>query len=168
MSQYLAGEFITRMFRISGEADVQSDPLLDLLNDHLALFIQLERMFISPLHHPAVLVGNYEVGNVRKDRLVMAVLKRESDGLPYRRAQYEGRDHVDRKLVIVTAGFELQGLIRLHPSVNVSHFIRTTSEQFIPLFQAQASLVLDSSTLFKGEAILVNRAQIEAFSYVGR
>ena len=45
---YVAGEFLTRTWRVSGEVEVQGQPLLDQLNDHLALFLQVERMFISP------------------------------------------------------------------------------------------------------------------------
>ena len=165
---FMPGEYMTRTFRISGEADIRSDPVLDQLNDHMALFIQLERMFISPLLDPAVLVGNYELGNVRKDQLGMVILSREQDGLPYRQSQYVGPNHVDRKLVIVSAGFEIEGIIRLHPSVNVNNFIRTTPEQFLPIFQAEAKMVLHPEVRFQGQAILVNRAQIEVFSYVGR
>jgi hypothetical protein len=160
---YVAGEFLTRSWRVSGEVEVQGQPLLDQLNDHLALFLQLERMFISPLSDPAQLVGNYPTGNIRKDNLAVVALKQMQAGLPYRQGQYMGRDHVDRPVVIVVYGIEVRGAIRLHPSVNVSHFVRTTPEQFIPVFDATATIIAHPEIVFTGGAILLNRGQIEWF-----
>lgn len=74
-----------------------------------------------------------------------------------------GRDHVDRPVAIVVYGIEVRGVIRLHPSVNVSHFIRTTPEHFIPVFNATARLVAQPEIVFTGGAILLNRGQMEWF-----
>lgn len=160
---YVAGEFLTRTWRVSGEVEVQGQPLLDQLNDHLAQFLQVERMFISPLSDPAQLAGNYTSGNIRKDNLAVVALKQLQAGLPHREGQYMGRDHVDRPVAIVVYGIEVRGVIRLHPSVNVSHFIRTTPEHFIPVFNATARLVAQPEIVFTGGAILLNRGQMEWF-----
>lgn len=160
---YLSGEFLTRTYRISGEVSLQGTPLLDHLNDHLALFIQLEKMFVSPLLEPASLTGNYRFGNVRKDRLGLVVLSQMKDGLPRREGQYVGRDFVDRKMLIVTAGFEVRGVIRLHRTVDVNNFMRTTPERYIPVFDATAALTANREIVFQGGAILVNRDQTEVF-----
>jgi len=160
---FVSGEFLTRTYRISGEVSLQTGPLLDQLNDINALFITLERMFISPLLDPATLTGNYEEGEVRKDILGIVVLNQLRDGLPMREGRYIGRDHVDRKVLIVVAGFEVRGALRLHPSVNVPNFVRTTPEDFIPLFNASATLTARRDIVFEGGAILVNRTEIEVF-----
>jgi hypothetical protein len=160
---YVAGEFLTRTYRISGEVDLHGLPLLDQLNDINALFITLERMFISPLLDPATLTGHYPAGDVRKDTLGVVVLNQLRDGLPMREGRYIGRDHIDRQALVVVAGFEVLGSIRLHPSVNVPHFVRTTPEDFIPIFNASATLAARRSIVFEGGAILVNRKQVEVF-----
>jgi hypothetical protein len=160
---YVAGEFLTRTWRVSGEVEIQSHTLLDQLNDHLALFLQVERIFISPLSDPAQLAGNYAAGNIRKDNLAVVALRQLQAGLPHREGQYMGRDHVDRPLVIVVYGIEVRGVIRLHSSVNVSHFIRTTPEHFIPVFNATATIIAHPEIVFTGGAILLNRGQIEWF-----
>ncbi|MBN2306005.1 MAG: hypothetical protein JXQ72_16100 [Anaerolineae bacterium] len=160
---FLPGEFLTRTYRISGEADLHGEPLLDQLNDLNTLFVQLERMYVSPLLDPATLTGNYEIGNVRKDSIGLVVLSQVEEGLPFRQGKYMGRDTVDNNLLIVAAGFEIQGALRLHRTVNVINFVRTTPEQFIPLFGATATLTARRSVVFKGGAMLVNRDQIEVF-----
>lgn len=164
---YVAGEFLTRLYRISGEVTVQTDPLLDQLND-MALFIQLERVFTSSLLDPALLSSNARLGQVRKDNLGLVVLGQLRDGLPRREGQYMGRDHVDRHVLVMVGGFEIQGVLRLHPSVDVSNFVRTTPERFIPLFEATAAMAANRDIVFNGGAILVNRAQIEIFCLVER
>lgn len=161
---HVSGEFLTRTFRISGEASIRSEPLLDNLNDHNALFITLERMFISPLLDPAVLTGNFKTGEVRKDRLGIVVLSRERDGMPARQGRYAGRDYADNQVLLVAAGFEIRGVLRLHSSVNVANFVRTTTEQFIPIFDAKATLTTRRDVVYQGGAILVNRARLEVFA----
>lgn len=160
---FVSGEFLTRTYRISGEVDLHGEPVLDQLNDLNAQFLALERVFVSPLLDPATLTGNFEMGNVRKDSVGLIVLSQEEDGLPYRRGQYVGRDHVDREVLVVASGFEIKGMLRLHPTVNVSNFVRTTPEHFIPLFNAQAALTAKRDIMFKGGAVLVNRYRIEFF-----
>ncbi len=161
---YIAGEFMTRTYRISGEVELRGVPVLDQLNDHNALFLSLERMFISPLLDPATLTGSFAHGEVCKDSLGIVVLSQWRDGLPQREGRYVGRDHIDREVLVVVAGFEVTGAIRLHPSVNVPNLVRTTPEHFIPVFDARATLTARRNIIFKGGAILVNRGQIEVFA----
>ncbi len=153
---FIAGEFLTRTYRISGEYAITGGLLLDYLNDYQSLFVGLERIFISPLLDPAVLTGNYRLGNVRKNSVGLVVLTQLRDGLPRREGQYMGRDHIDRQVLIVAAGFEIKGAIRLHPSVNVTDFIRQTPEQFIPVFEGSATLTARREVVFQGGAILLN------------
>ncbi len=161
---YVAGEFMTRTYRISGEVELRGVPVLDQLNDHNALFLSLERMFISPLLDPATLTGNFAHGEVGKDSLGIVVLGYWRDGLPQREGRYVGHDHVDREVLVVVAGFEVTGIVRLHPSVNVPNFVRTTPEQFIPVFDARATLTARRNIVFKGGAVLINRGHIEVFA----
>ncbi|HMM28688.1 MAG TPA: hypothetical protein PKD46_10425 [Aggregatilineaceae bacterium] len=162
--QAVNAEFLTRSYRISGEVSVRSDPLLDQLNDHLALFVHVERVFVSPLLDPATLTGNFRSVEVRKDTLGLVVLKRAEDGLPHRQGRYIGRDHIERPVVTVAAGFEVRGVMSLHPSVNVAELIRTTPEQFVLIFDASATLTARREVVFNGGAILLNRSQIEVFA----
>ena len=163
---YVAGDFMTRTYRISGEVALRGEPLLDQLNNLNTLFVTLERVYVSPLLDPAVLTGNYASAEVRKDNVGIVILNQARDGLPYREGRYVGRDHVRRQLLIVTAGFEVRGSLPLHPSVNVPNFVRTTPEDFIPLFDAKAILTANRQITFEGAAILLNRREIEVFSLV--
>lgn len=160
---FVSADFLTPSYRVSGEVSLRGDTLLDQLNDHMALFLQLERMFVSPLREPAILVGNFRMGQLRKGSVALVVLKDTDDGMPFRRGQYSGRDHVSRPMVVVTGGFEVRGALRLHSSVNYVDFLRTTPEQFVPFFDASASVVTQREIVFQGGAILVNRTQIEVF-----
>jgi hypothetical protein len=160
---FVAGEFLTRTYRISGEVELRGIPLLDQLNDLNAQFLSLERMYVSPLLDPAVLSGSAPVGEVRKDSMGIVILTQFKDGLPLREGRYMGRDHVEKELLIVVSGLEVIGSLRVHPSVNVPNFVRTTPEMFIPLFNATATLAARREVVFKGGAILINRSRIEVF-----
>ncbi len=161
---FVAGDFMTRTYRISGELALRGEPILDQLNNLNTLFLTLERVFVSPLLDPAVLTGDYPNAEVRKDNIGIVVLNQAKDGLPYREGRYVGRDHVNRQLLIVTAGFEVRGSLPLHTSVNVANFVRTTPEDFIPLFNATATLTARRQIVFEGGAILLSRREIEVFA----
>lgn len=161
---YVSGDFLTANYRITGEVPLRGIPVLDQLNDHMAFFIEVEHTFISPLHNPAALTGNFRYSNLRIENIGLLVLKQIRDGLPRREGQYMGHTHVDRELLFVAAGFELRGVLRLHPSVDLTHFVRTTPERFIPLFNASARLLSAPEIAFKGGAVLLNRGQIEIFN----
>lgn len=162
--QVVNADFLTRTYRTSGEVSVRSEPLLDQLNDDLAHFLHVERVFVSPLLEPAVLTGNFRAVEVRKDRLGLVVLTRLEDGLPHRQGRYVGRDHIERPVVAIVAGFEVSGAIWLHPSANLTELVRTTPERFIPVFNASATLTVRRDIVFNGGAILLNRGQIEVFA----
>jgi hypothetical protein len=66
----------------------------------------------------------------------------------------------------VAAGFEVMGVLRLHPSVDINNFVRTTPEQYIPLFDASATLAARRDVVFKGPIILLNRNEIEVFCQI--
>jgi hypothetical protein len=161
---FVAGEFLTSTYRISGEVEMGGIPLLDQINNHNELYIQLENLFISPLLDPAVLTGNYRYGHLRKNAVGVVVLNTIKDGLPHREGQYMGRDHINRQILIVAAGFEVRGALRLHPTVNLANFVRTTPEHFVPVFDATATLTARREITFKGGSILINRQLIEVFA----
>lgn len=163
---YVAAEFLTRTYRISGEVELRSEPLLDRMNDQNALFVTVERMFISPLLDPATLTGHFSIGEVRKDRVGIVVLQQRREGLPQREGRYVGRDHIERDVLLVTAGFEVRGKVSLHQSVNVSNFVRTTPEDFIVVFDASATLTAKRDVVYQGGAILVSRKRTEVFAMI--
>lgn len=164
----ISAEFLTQVYRISGDVNIGTEPVLDQLNDHLALFIEVEHMFLSRLNDPAQLTESSSTGQVRKDNTLIVVLNKLEHGLPRRQGQYSGRDHRDRPLLVITNSFEVRGSLRLHPSVKFDDFLRTTPEQFVPLFNARATYVANPDVVFEGGALLVNRAQFEAFSLLDR
>lgn len=160
----VVADFLTDTYRVSGEVALQGTPLIDQLNDLHALFITLERMFISPLLDPAVLTGNYKTGEIRKDRIGLVILSQKRDGLPLREGRYVGRTHMEKGVLIVAAGFEVRGLISVHRSVNVPNFLRTTPEDFILLFDTSATFAAKRDVVYQGAAVLVNRRMIEVFA----
>lgn len=161
---YVVADFLTRTFRVSGEVALNGTPLIDQLNDLNALFITLERMFISPLLDPAVLTGNFKSGELRKDHIGLVILTQRRDGLPLREGRYVGRNHVNKGVLIVASGFEIRGAISVHSSVNVSNFLRTTPEDFVLLFDTRATFTAKRDVVYQSEAVLVNRRMIEVFA----
>jgi hypothetical protein len=161
---FVVADYLTRTFRVSGEVALQGTPLIDQLNDLNAQFITLERMFISPLLDPAVLTGNFKTGEIRKDHIGLVILTQRRDGLPLREGRYVGRNHVEKSILLVAAGFEIRGNISVHNSVNVPHFLRTTPEDFVLLFDTYATFTAKRAVVYKGDAVLVNRRMIEVFA----
>jgi len=157
----LVADFFTQSYRISGSVDVSSRKLADRLEDRTSSFLQLENAYISNTEHPADIVASHATSILRKDKIIVAVVSREADGLSQKHAygSYLGA-HVQRVYLIVPA-FEIQGYLRLSGKRDLRAML-ASGDRFLPVLDGEMKFSVRPDITFTGGVILVNRVHIEA------
>jgi hypothetical protein len=157
---YVAADFLTQGYRISGEVRTAVNPMADILNDSLRSYVEIENVYISSIDHPADITGHYAFGQMRKDNIFMAILRRVEDGLP-RRQTYGNPAEGETQMVFITLpGFEVRGRLSVEAANNLERLLVLAPERFIPIAEAVAVLSSTPAMEFRGGIILVNRRHI--------
>jgi hypothetical protein len=160
---YVAAEFLSHNYRISGEASVALNPLTDTLNDALHSYIKIENVYISPIQSPADIKGHFRHAQLRKDNITLVVLRREEDGLPKRQSYGSYLGQTIHDVFITVPGFELEGELAMSKTLDLEAVLVLSVERFIPISNAVATVSLAPEIQFQGGMILVNRDYIGAF-----
>ena len=164
---YMAADFLTDSYRISGEVDIAANALTDVLNDHLKTYIKLENVYISPIQNPADIKGHFEHGQLRKNNITMVILHREEDGLPKHQTYGSYIGQVVHDVFLTVPGFEVEGLLVASPRLNLERILVYEAQSFIPISEAVATVSLAPDIRFRGGMILVNRDHVGIFCMVG-
>lgn len=165
---FVAADFLSHNYRISGEVDISINPLADILNDALRSYLKLENVYISPIQAPADLKGHYKYGQLRKDNITMAVLHREEDGLPKRQSYGSYLSQVVHDVFVTVPGFEVRGLLTMSSTLDMEGLLVLSAERFIPISEAVATVSLAPDIQFRGGVILVNRDFVGIFCISGK
>jgi hypothetical protein len=160
---YLTAEFISQTYRISGDASLRQGALLDILNDLTTVYVRLENVYVSPITDPALIKGNYAVGQVRKDNLTMVVLATQEDAQSRRTGPVSKQVSAVYSMFITVPGFEVQGGIKIESAVDVDRMFVSGTDRFIAVYNATATVTTNPRVQFTGGAILINRDQVGLF-----
>ncbi|MBN1285292.1 MAG: hypothetical protein JXB47_07835 [Anaerolineae bacterium] len=164
---YVAADFLTQGYRVSGEVRTAVNPLADILNDSLKSYVEAENVYISSIEHPADITGHYAFAQLRKDNLLMAVLRRVEDGLPRRQTYGNPAQGETLPVFLTLAGFEVRGQLSVEAANNLDRLLVLAPERFIPLAHATAAISSAPGMQFKGGIILVNRRYISILCGAG-
>ncbi len=157
---YVAADFLTQGHRISGEVRTAINPLADLLNDSLTSFIEAENVYISSIQSPTDIIESYPLGHLRKDNIIMAVLRRAEDGLPRRQTFGSPAEGATREVFLTLPGFDLRGRLSVKAAENLERLLVLSAERFIPIADAVATVPSSPDIQFRGGIILANRRYI--------
>jgi hypothetical protein len=160
---YLTADFLSQTYRISGDASLRQGPIVDVLNDVTTIYVRLENVYVSPITDPAIIKGNYPFGQVRKDNLTMVVLATPEEAQSRRPGASTKQLPVVYNMFITVPGFEVQGGVRIESAVDVDRLFVSSTERFIPVYNATATVTTNPRVQFTGGAILINRDQIGLF-----
>jgi len=160
---FLAAEFVSLDYRISAEVNLRSGPIIEILNDKMSEILRLENVYISPIHDPATLKGNYTVGQLFKHNLTMVIVNREEDAYPRRLSQSPTTTPATFKVFMTVSGFEIRGGLRLENAIDIDRTIIHGVDRFIAVYGATATVTSNPEIFFTGGAILVNRTEIGIF-----
>jgi hypothetical protein len=161
---YLAAEFLTDSYRISGEVNLRGQPLVDTLNDKMNSFIKLENVYVSPVSDPTIFTAQYPIGNLRKDTIQTVLLAREEDGAA-RHTIYatKGDAPILFTLFTVLGGYEVRGGLKQSSPIDVDNMLMQSIDSFITIYRASIKLTAYPEIQFTGGSVLINRNYANLF-----
>lgn len=161
-SGYLAADFFTHSYRISGHVDVRRRPLADILNDQTSNFIPLEDAYISPIDRPGEIIATYSASNLVKVNLTLVVVAQSNDALPRKHTYGSYYGTFLHKIFLTVPGFEITGYLRLSSKLDLRRVLTTGTDEFIAVLDGRVRNSLRSDVTFTGGGVLVNKRHIGA------
>jgi len=155
---FVTADFLAHNYRISGEVNVRSRPLADSLSDPTSDYIDVDNIYVSPIHDPADIKASYPHGSLLKTNVSMVVVAREEDGLSKATTygDYLGR-YTLRPVFLTMPGFEVRGFLEMAAKGDIRTYMVGHAERFIPLVEAKATVTRNPAIRFEGGMILANR-----------
>jgi len=163
---WLAVDFFTQSYRISGHVDVRQRNLADILNDPTTGFVRLEDAYFSPLDRPGEIVATYPTPHLVKANLTFAVVPHQEDALSRKQAYGRYLGTFLQQIFLTVPGFEIVGYLRLSSKIDLRRVLTTEPNDFIAVLDGRVRVSLRPDITFTGGGILVNRRHIGAFCVV--
>jgi hypothetical protein len=154
---WVAADFFTHSYRISGSVDVRRLTLADQLNDRTTSYLMLEDAYVSPIDRPGDITASYEMATLRKENVTMAVLTYRDDGLS-KKHSYGSYFGMSLKNVFLTVPqFEVRGFLQIVGKFDLHALLATGTDRFMPLLDGTTFSTLKPEIQFDGGMILVNK-----------
>ncbi len=154
---WVAADFFTHSYRISGSVDVRRLPLADQLNDRTTSYLMLQDAYVSPIDRPGDITDSYAMAALRKDNVSMAVLTNKDDGLS-KKHSYGSYFGMSLKNVFLTVPqFEVRGFLQVVGKFDLHALMATGTDRFMPLLDGTTFSTLKPEIQFQGGMLLVNK-----------
>lgn len=160
---WLAADFFTQSYRISGHVDVRRRSLADLLNDRTTGFLPLEDAYISPLDRPGEIVATYLASNLVKANLTLAIVPHQEDVLSRKQTYGSYLGTYLQQIFLTMPGVEVVGYLRLSSKLDLRRVLTSGTDDFIAVLDGRVRCSLCPDVTFTGGGILVNKRHIGAF-----
>jgi hypothetical protein len=157
---WVAVDFFTHSYRISGTVDVRRIPLADQLNDRTTSYLMLEDTYVSPLDRPGDITASYAQAALRKENITMAVLTNKEDGLA-KKQSYGSYFGTSLKNVFITVPqFEVRGFLQVVGKFDLHALLAIGTDRFMPILDGTTFASLWPDIQFDGGVILVNKDSV--------
>ena len=154
---WVAADFFTHSYRISGSVDVRRLPLADQLNDLTTSYVMLQDAYVSPIDRPGDITDSYEVAALRKENVSMVVLTNKEDGLS-KKHSYGSYFGMSLKNVFITVPqFEVRGFLQIVGKFDLHALMATGTDRFMPLLDGTTFATIKPEIQFEGGMVLVNK-----------
>jgi hypothetical protein len=154
-----SADFFTTTHRISGQLETGTTPLGDLLNNRSQSYLLVFNVYVSRLNDPGEIGAYAPVAYLAKENVSFVIVSsrevRPPDQGRYARQEYGA--------LATLPGFEIRGSFMGPPRFDLRTFSPATLDPFVVLTDASAQIVSLPEITFGGEALLVNRVQLESF-----
>lgn len=160
---WVAADFFTHSYRISGQVDVRRQPLADMLNDRTTGFIQLEDAYVSPIDRPGDIIAAYAASSLTKANLTLVLVARQDDALARKATYGSYQGAYLHKVFLTVPSFEVVGYLRLSARVDLRRLLAIDTEEFIAILDGRVRASIRPDIVFTGGGVLVNKHHIGAF-----
>lgn len=159
-------DLFTDAYRITARALVPGAGGINAaLGDLSTDFLDLEEAYVSRIHQPGDIIGNYKHGAFRKDNINFIVLQDRRDGVPM--GTSHGYSVYSRgrpiPVFLTVPAFEIAGEVFYEGKATPSGVIIKSIGRFMPIFVAKASASLVPEISYSGDLILTNKERIGVF-----
>jgi hypothetical protein len=152
-------DFFTGTHRISAQVQTGTKPLSDLLNDRSQSYLLAHSVYLSRLSAPGEIGAYAPVGYLSKDNLCFVIVPAREVRLP-EASRFTSQEY---GALATLPGFEVRGTFPGPARFDLRGFSPASLEPFVALLEATVQIVALPDVIFNGEAVLVNRAHLEAF-----
>ncbi len=160
---WLAVDFFSHNYRISGNIDVRKKSLFDQLNDQTTGFIMLQDAYISPIDRPGDIVATYEASYLAKANLTLALVAQSDDALGRKQTYGSYYGTFLHRVFLTVPSIEVAGYLRLSTRVDLRRLLSLDTEDFIAILDARVCASFRPDVVFTGGGVLVNKSHIGAF-----
>jgi hypothetical protein len=154
-----SADFFTSTHRISGQVQTGTKPLSDLLNDRSQSFLLVYNVYLSRLSAPGEIGAYAPVAYLAKENLSFVIVPSREVRLP-EPSRFTSQEY---GALATLPGFEVNGTFPGPPRFDLRAFSPASLEPFVALLEASVHITGLPDVTFNGEAVLVNRAHLEAF-----
>jgi hypothetical protein len=157
---WVAVDFFTHSYRISGTVDVRRISLADQLNDRTSSYLLLEDTYVSPIDRPGDITASYAQAALRKENITMAVLTNKDDGLSKKQSfgSYYGTSL--KNVFITVPQFEVRGFLQVVGKFDLHALLAIGTDRFMPILDGTTFASLWPDVQFDGGVILVNKDSV--------
>ena len=160
---WLAADFFTHSYRISGHVDISRRPLADMLNDRTTSFVQLEDCYVSPIDKPGEIIASHAASGLTKANLTLVLVPTRDDALARKQTYGSYLGTYLRKVFLTVPSFEIVGYLRLAGRVDLRRLLSTDAGEFIPILDGRVRASIRPDISFTSGGVLVNNRHIGAF-----
>jgi len=163
-------DFFTETHRLSGRVEVGAAGLIGLLNDSTSSLIEVQNTYVSRLQEPTKIVANAEVATLSKANLTLVILSRREDIGPLGAAP-AGTGYtrlVSSPVLVTTPTFEVRGYVETLGKPDPVALLVAGPNKVMLLYKATVVATLYVDIPYSGEAVLINRTQVQALAQMAR
>ncbi len=160
---WLAADFFTHSYRISGHVDVRRKSLYDMLNDQTTSFIELEDAYVSPIDRPGDIIATHPASFLHKNNLTLIVVPHRDDALSRKHTYGSYFGTFLANVFLTVPSFEIVGYLRLSTKMDLRRVLTSGTDDFIAVLDGRVRASIRSDIIFTGGGILVNKQHIGAF-----
>jgi len=153
-------EILTASYRILGKVLVTRTGLIGVMTDTNSSIVDIHEAQMARLHIPNKLTNRFQAAQVVKSQVVAVSVQRRDDLGPLVTGAYN--NPVNQFTVhLITSDYEMDGVIEWNGRFDMAALMGQGYRDFIPLYHAVISAVLNPAVKIESPAVLVNRRFID-------
>lgn len=153
-------DILTPAYRIVGKILITRTGLIGVMTDTNNSVIDVHDAQLARLHVPTKLANRFQVGQVVKNQVTAVCVTRREDLGPMVLGAYNN-PVTQYPVHIMTTDFEIDGEVEWHGRFDFGALMGQGFSEYVPLYKAVITAILNPAVRIESPAILVNRRFID-------
>lgn len=161
----IAADIFTTSYRMSGKVAAPLTGLIGHLNNPTTSFVDVEDVYLSPIHQPGRIAAHYNVARLVKANMAAVLLTRRDDVGPVALARGGYTRLVSTPALVGSGIYELQGLLESPGKFDFDVALVEGAGLFFALYDVNLSAVQYEDARFHGAACLINKSRVDLITF---